>query len=41
VHNVGYHPFLRSIDNFGYGEEFNQLKPDIYYMFRILRKIIS
>jgi len=31
VHNAGHDSFLRPIDNFGYGSEYNQLKHGIYY----------
>jgi len=41
VHNAGNLSFVRSIDNFGYGERFNKLKRHIYFLFRISSKIYT
>lgn len=39
VHNSGYISFLRLIKNFGYGEEFNKVKPHIYPIIKISNKL--
>ncbi len=38
VHNAGFNPIFRPIENFGYGKNHNKLKKHIYYTMRFIYK---
>ncbi|MEM4257115.1 MAG: tetratricopeptide repeat protein, partial [Candidatus Diapherotrites archaeon] len=41
VHNAGFNPIFRPIENFGYGKNYNKLKKHVYYTMRFIYKTYS